>query len=171
MIECSGCHRQLPDWAQTCQFCGKDVRSVARPVATKQKVSGTVPGAPKWVLPTYYAIAAYFAIGGLLTLVFYFLGERDTSSVFDIVRPVSGGVNLLLGLGLLFRIELIRGVVNFVCGLNIIFGLLGLVGILLGMVFSGFYGFLMMLYQVFNIALNALMIFLIGETETRAPNL
>lgn len=76
-----------------------------------------------------------------------------------------------MGLGLLLRVEFIRGIINFFCGLRIICGLFKLAGTLIGALFSGPLALLSALFIVLDIATAALMVYLIGETEKYAPNL
>jgi hypothetical protein len=77
----------------------------------------------------------------------------------------------LVGLGLLLRIEIVRGVVNFFCALQLLRGLLGLAGTLLGMMFVGPYAIIYLLLNVIDISTAAFMIYLIGETDKSAPNI
>ncbi len=87
-----------------------------------------------------------------------------------ILGTVIGGFTLLVGIGLLARVEIARGIANFLAGLNLLFGLLGLAGSLIGSVVAGPLGLLLSLKGVLDIATRAFMIFLIGESEKRAPN-
>jgi hypothetical protein len=91
--------------------------------------------------------------------------------VFSFVSMAFDGFTVLLGIGLALRIELIRGIVNFFCGLRIFFGLLGLAGSVLGSMFAGPLAIIFILMNVVNIATAAFMIYLIGETDKFAPNI
>lgn len=74
-----------------------------------------------------------------------------------------------LGFGLALKIELIRGIVNFVAGLKLIFGLLGLAGSLMGMTFAGFLSLPFVIFEVVNIITAGMLLWLIGETDM-SPN-
>jgi len=76
-----------------------------------------------------------------------------------------GAVGVIIGLGLILRVEIIRGITNFFCGLNIIFGLFSLAGAVFGTLFAGALGLILILKVVIDIATNGFMIFLIGETD------
>ncbi len=104
-----------------------------------------------------------------LTCVPLFQGK--SVGMFSYLAIVLGAVTALFGVGLLARVELVRGIMNVFCGLQILFGLIGLVqSILVGTVF-GPLGLVMMFFDVLQIATAAFMIYLIGETDRAAPNL
>lgn len=170
MIQCPYCHNTLPDWSKSCQFCHADVTKVSRPAAPRQTEKPLLVPREKWVMPMYYAVATWFLIGGLLTMATAFT-QRSELGLFTSVLAAMGGVNVILGLGLAARVELIRGVVNFVCGLNIIFGLLSLPSAVMGTLFSGVLGAILTFRLLIDLVTNALMIYLIGETEKHAPNI
>lgn len=120
-----------------------------------------------WVWPVYYFIASFFVLNGIVGVLFGVgaIGKPDAFSL------VAGGVNLILGIGLIFRLEFIRGVVNVVCFLQ-----------MLGAAFSALQGFvlapltgpfaaLFLVLDVIQFCASGFMIFLIGETDKRAPNL
>ncbi len=52
-----------------------------------------------------------------------FLGQEMGFSFWTFVGIALSAFTALIGLGLLMKVEIARGVVNFLCGLNIIFGL------------------------------------------------
>ncbi len=92
-------------------------------------------------------------------------GGRHTS----LVSVVLGAVTGLIGLGLLLRVEAVRGIVNVFCFVDIALSLLSLAGSLLGSLVVGPIAILFMLSAIFDICTAGFMIFLIGETESGPP--
>ncbi len=186
MITCTGCHNTLPDWAQKCQFCGADVTKVARPVVVGNKPKAAAPSAT-WIMPVYYALCAYWIISGIghaaetyhvaITPVkVEFLGMKETmeapgfASFSAILGFLISGFRIIVGTGLAARLEFARGIANFLAGLSILFGILGLAGSLLSSMFTGPWGILLALLNTVDIVVGAMTIYLIGETEKNAPN-
>ncbi|MBM3494480.1 MAG: hypothetical protein FJX72_09210 [Armatimonadetes bacterium] len=164
MVKCPGCSATLPDGAQVCQFCGRalgppSVRLGRAPVG---KPADVMPGAPAWVKPVYNLIAGYWILNGAWgVLSDTALAGKDGP---NFVGAAFGALGALIGLGLLLRIDRIRGVVNFVCALQILFGILDVISaFLIGWP-------LMMFLAMFQVFTAGLMIFLIGETDTHGPN-
>lgn len=177
MIQCPKCAASLPDWAKTCQFCGGDTKSVARPVAA-QKYQNPAFQAPQWVWGAYYAVCVYFILGGVGGIFdtirmthMKLLGEEMGWTLGSYVGILINAIVIIFGIALMLRVEAARGIVNFVCGMRIIFGVFKLAGALIGSLFVGPLGLLLALWIVLDIATAALMIYLIGETEKSAPNL
>ena len=176
MIECPQCAAKLPDWTQACQFCQADTRGVIRAPAynafTSSNRSSFEP--PKWVWGAYYGISALYVVQGLYSVAMgiYEVSSPKShfSSFFATIELVIGAVTALLGLGLLARIEFVRGIINFFCGIQILLGILGLAGSVFGAMILGPLGLLMMFMNVLKIATAAFMIYLIGETDRAAPN-
>lgn len=186
MITCSGCHQTLPDWAQKCQFCGADVTKVARPVAVTAKSRPLTPTA-SWIWPVYYSLCAYWVISGMghaadtyhtaITPVkMEFMGIKETMEApgFGSFAAILGfGVSIfriVVGIGLAARLEFARGIANFLAGLSILFGVLGLAGSLIGTMFAGPWGLVLALMNTLDIVVGGMTIYLIGETEKNAPN-
>lgn len=175
MVTCPKCSATLPDWAKNCQFCGSDVRAVVRPVETSAKKNYGY-GPPKWVWAAYYAVSVYFILGGLADVMASimatsqkdFLGEPQGYSLGVILGIVFGAVSALVGIGLLLRIELARGIVNFICGMKIICGLASAGATIAGAMLFGPW---LLFIKVLDIVTAGFMIYLIGETEKSAPNL
>jgi hypothetical protein len=147
------------------------VSKAARPVAVQKKATAA-PGTPRWVWGVYYALAAYWMLEGLYQVVSGLLPafQGKDLAVFGVVGAALGLFSFLVGLGLAVNVDLARGVVNFFAGLRIIFGLFSLAGAVMGSVFAGLWGFLLVVLTVLDIAVAALTIYIIGETETRMPN-
>lgn len=186
MIACSGCHATLPDWAQKCQFCGTDVTKVARPVVAAKKPT-SLGTTPSWIWPVYYALCAYWVISGLghaaqtyhtavTPVKMEMFGVKETieapgfASFGAILGFAIAAFRIVVGIGLAARLEFARGIANFLAGLSIIFGVLGLAGSLIGTMFAGPWGLLLALLNTVDIISGAMTIYLIGETEKNAPN-
>ena len=122
-------------------------------------------GRPKWVYPAYYAIAGWFILSGLLAIVLVLTNKKLEDGFFKTILIVFPAVQMLLGLGLLAKIEFVRGIVNFFCGLSLVFGILGLLGSFGDILLLGAVGVLSVVRSVIDIATNAMMIYLIGETD------
>ncbi len=189
MIQCPNCHATLPDWAKTCQFCQSNTESVIRPTAPGSARNVHAFEAPKWVWGAYYGLAGYYILHGLYTVIssvmtLVAVKKADSTdqvsslkgmptmhdpmgmvSLFTYVAILIGVVSIVLGGGLMVRNNSARGVVNFFCGLNIIFGVFKLLGATLGALFSGLLGVFLMLLVVIDICVNGFMIYLIGETD------
>ena len=186
MIACSGCHNTLPDWAQKCQFCGADVTKVSRPAPVGKKPQTYAPS-PTWIWPVYYALCAYWIVSGLghgaetyhtaITPVkVEFLGIKQTMEApgffafWSIVGFALAAFRVVVGIGLAARIELARGIANFLSALSILFGLLGLVSSFTSAIFLGPWAILGIVINTVDIIVGAMTIYLIGETEKGAPN-
>lgn len=177
MIKCPSCQASLPAWSQVCQFCKADVSKVVRPAGVQVKKNSGRQVA-SWIWGAYYSLAVFYVLSGIYDIARTFalskekfMGEEIGLNFFSYIGIAIAAVTALVGLGLLFRVELARGVVNFLCGLQIIFGLFGLAGAVLGTLFAGAMGVVLVIVQVIQIAAAALMIYVIGETDRVAPNL
>lgn len=167
---CPTCNKQVLAGMATCQFCGSDLRGMA---PTQKKSIWVDPdshdvvhtgGKPKWVVPAYYVIASYFALSGIISLI-TLLTSKDKGEIFHTILMVMSGIQIVIGLGLIAKIEIIRGIVNFVCGLMLIRSLIGLLGSLGAIMVAGGWGFLILFWNLLDIVTNGLMIYLIGETD------
>lgn len=164
MVKCPGCGAILPDGAVTCQFCGKTVGGpppirLGRPASSR--TPAVSPGAPRWAGTAYNLIAVYWILSGAYSVLTALLLADKGAGV---VAAAFGLFPVAVGLGLILRIEFVRGIVNVLCGLQILFGIVGV----LGSFFAGHP--LGVLMSFFQIATAGFMIYLIGETETRPPN-
>ncbi len=101
--------------------------------------------------------------------------HHQPKNIFDSGGPnyflvVIGAIGVVWGIGLLAKIEFIRGITNVLCFLSIAVDLLSLVGYVLGAGLAAMLGgsllvVISMFATAFNIALNGLMIYLLGETD------
>ena len=173
-MTCPTCQKQIISGVPTCQFCGSDLRGMA-PAQGKRSIfidSDSyyvvhTGGKPGWVYPAYYIVASYFVLSGLGGALLTLLNHKAMTEggLFVYVGLAFNAVGVLLGLGLIAKIEIIRGIVNFVCGLSLIFGILGLLGSLGVVLTLGGLGVLMLIQNILDICMNAFMIYLIGETD------
>lgn len=173
-MTCPTCNRQVIAGVPTCQFCGSDLRGMA-PTQAKRSIfvdsdsyepvhSGGKPG---WVVPAYYIVSSYFIISGLLAILLTVTNKKEMADpgVFTWVSLAFSAMSVLLGLGLIAKIEIIRGIVNFVCGISLVFGIIGLLGSFGGILAFGLLGVVGLLRNVLDICMNAFMMYLIGETD------
>ncbi len=99
------------------------------------------------------------------------LTSKHPGGLFSSISIVFAVVTILVGIGLIARVELARGIVNVLCFLQILDGAFGLLG---GFIFSfaiPLIGALAMGMSLLKIALALAMVFVIGETESRAANI
>ena len=168
MIQCPNCKNTLPDAFTLCQFCGADVSKVPRAVAAPAQKTTSYQTA-NWVWVAYFGIAGYWLLGGAVDV---FRGIQALSKTdFAYFGIAFGAATAFVAIGLMLRAELVRGLVNILCWLRILFGALGLWGALIGSIFIGPLAIVFAVFSAFDIASGMLMIYLIGETEKSAPNL
>jgi hypothetical protein len=168
MQKCPGCQATLPPSAYACHFCGAQFgqappppRSLAAPV----RVGGRNE-APRWIWIAYFVVSAWWALNGVLGIL---QGVGVLEGGYPPISLTIGAFSLVVGLGLLARMEWARGVVNVLAFIQIVFGTIDLVLIF----FSGIGGLwgIVWLFQTFlEIGLAGLMIYVIGETDTRPPS-
>ena len=138
MIQCPGCGRTLPNGAVRCQFCGADLSNVARPRAAAP--ARKVKGPPTYIMTLYHVGAGWWILqGGRTVAVSLGILPEMMSALggafagFVIVAIVIGAIQALLGIGLMAKVELARGIVNVLCWINILLGLYSFI-FLFGMV-------------------------------------
>lgn len=188
MISCSGCQQTLPDWAQKCQFCGTDVTKVARPASAPKRSNAPLAAPAGWIYPVYYALCAYWIISGLghaaqsyhtavTPVKLEMFGMKETVEApglasFGFMLGIAiAAFRVVVGAGLAARLEFARGIANFLAGLSILFGLLGLAGSFIGALVLGPWAILGIVMNTVDIVVGGMTIYLIGETEKNAPNL
>ena len=133
MINCPKCNATLPDWAAKCQFCGNTFTPAPKRASANDEQE--TPGQSlnlKWVWPAYYGIAGWWIVSGLYDVISA-LTSRHPGSLFSTISIVFAVITLLVGVGLIARVELARGIVNVLCFLQILDGAFGMLG---GFVFS-----------------------------------
>ena len=173
-MTCPTCQKQVISGVPTCQFCGSDLRGMA-PAQAKRSIfidsdSYDVVhtgGKPGWVVPAYYIVCGYFVLTGVLRAILTLSNHRlmTEGGPLIYVSFAFDALSILFGLGLMLKIEVIRGIVNFVCGISLIFGLFGLLGSLGSVLTLGGLGVLFLIQNVLDICTNGFMMYLIGETD------
>lgn len=176
MIQCPQCKNTLPDWVNVCQFCQTDVSQVARSGVADDvgRHGGKLPDKTIWGL--YYAISAMWLINGATTIIDAlrpkkFLGETVPPGAWEYAMAAIGGVTIIIGIGLLCKLEIVRGVVNVLSGLNLLFGILGLIGSLMSIMVVGAFGLLFVFADLLRIIVAGATIWIIGETQSRVSNI
>lgn len=160
MIQCPKCQSTLPDWATTCQFCGTDVGKVVRPPTVQKLKKAYAYGPAPWVWVVYYIIAGWWVASGGFHIVREFTAAKEPS----VIVPIVCGIQVLLGLGLLFRVEIARGIAHFFAWVEIFFGALGILGALGLMLLWPLAGGMLILLGLIDIVSAGLLIYVIGET-------
>lgn len=140
----------------TCQFCGADTSKVERPKEVKAQ-TGYI--ASPSIQKAYTAVSIYWAASGLLQAV---LGVSN-GSFFNIIVGV---FHLVVGIGMVARLNVFRGIAHFLCWVRLVIGLCFVVGGLLGTNFFGPISFITVGIGIQDAVVAALMIYLIAETNT-----
>lgn len=168
MIKCPKCNATLPDGSGYCQFCKATfVPLDPLPKAAKDDDTGIAPQ-PNWVWPAYRGISIWWIVSGLYGVVSSLLtaGEAGPNVLFIALE----GLTAIIGIGLIFNVGFIRKLVNIVCFLQILGGVLSVAVVIFSPHIKGILGLIALLIQALDIAFAVLMIYLLGETETQAPN-
>jgi hypothetical protein len=98
------------------------------------------------------------------------MGAGLLSDSRNVIRVVVGALLIIVGLGLLFRVRILRGVAHILCWLALADGAWSvLVGLTVGTLAFGPISFIFVIFAILRVALSAFMIYLIGETETYYP--
>ena len=125
-------------------------------------------GQPKWVWPAYYSICAYFILTGLVGVIMTAISisrAKDGVGIFDYVSLVVGAITALIGIGLVAKVDFVRGIVNIFCWIQIVSSVLGAASLLLAGLILGPFAILMAFWRLIDAVTAGLMIFLIGETD------
>lgn len=166
MNRCPRCQQVLPDWQDKCQFCGAQV--LPAPGTGWGGQAGTQGSKPApWVWFAYYAVCGYFVISGLVGLWNYYFaqpGNRDPGSTISLGVGI---ITALGGLGLALRIEVVRGIANVLGFIKMIMGGLRILDMVMCGWLFGPSALIHIFWGALDIATGGLIIFLIGETDTR----
>jgi hypothetical protein len=147
-----------------CQFCGVDTSGVERQVESpRERPGGYV--APAWIWKLYNAVAAYWIVAGLFTAA-AFSGVFGGRSSFFFVAV--GFFWAIVGVGLLARVELARGLANVLSFFKILLAIWGIVQLIVFPFSSGPSALISLILCALDIVSAGLLIFLIGETESHA---
>lgn len=129
----------------------------------QRKDSGSTSG-PQWVWSLYYIIAGWWILNGAWNGI-QALTDMSLGLSMSVAVLLVSLLMMVVGIGLIARVEAARGAVNILCWLQILMGSLQL---LFGLMTSSTQGILM---SVIMIGMAILMLFVLGETETHAPNI
>jgi ribosomal protein S27E len=165
-IQCPSCDMILKDTTENCPGCGASTIHLAR---STRDITGFSYGGPvpPFAWPLYYVISAYWVLSGIAAIAFSAM-SKDGIDIFSAMCP---GFQVLLGIGLLLRLEIFRGIVNFLCWCSILGGLFTVIGSLLGMSVFGAMAIPFLLMGLLQIVTSALMIWVIGLTQTRVNDI
>ncbi len=171
MNRCPRCQRVVPDWQAQCQFCGAQISPIQGKGGASHARARRRLGPAPWVWFAYYAVCVYFIISGLINIVnYYSLPPPDRTPLSTIALGI-GVVTALGGLGLALHIEIVRGIANVLAFIKMIMGGITIVN----MVFCGWvlgpFALIPLFFGALDVATGGLLIFLIGETDTRTPDI
>ncbi len=172
-IQCPKCQQWLALTASVCQFCGTDVSRVPRPVVpVKQRVRGaTSRHNMKLVWRLYYFFSALWMFDGLRVVIAFLVPTLDEFASgnpfasWGIAGMLIGIINMLIGLGLILKVERIRGAANFLCGMNLLSSLVGLGMAILVSGALGIWGLVSVFISMLYVVLYGAQIWVIGETD------
>ncbi len=128
-------------------------------------------GKPKWVDSAYIVVCCYFIVMGLVNIAQVLVAvskikEGDVASTLMWVGVGIYSLQILFGIALLAKAEWVRNLTTYICGIRILYGLMNLLPAL-AMTATGFWGFMGFLGVLFDLITNAMMIYLIGETDRK----
>lgn len=126
--QCPKCGQTLPGWAGGCQFCGTQFAvGYARP--TGPQVTTRVDNRMSWKEVAYYVFAViWFALGAFHLLQGFGVipMSDDTPQAVTTIAIVFGAIDLAVGLGLLFSVEIVQTIAFWWSVRGVLFSLLGL---------------------------------------------
>ncbi|MEI7577334.1 MAG: hypothetical protein WCK51_10605 [Armatimonadota bacterium] len=128
-------------------------------------------GKPKWVDPAYNVVCIYFIVMGLINIIQVLVAvskikEGDIAGALTWIGVGIYSLQVLFGIALLTKAQWVRDLTTYVCGVRIIFGLMNLLPAL-ALTATGFWGFMGFIGVLFDLITNAMMIYLIGETDRK----
>ena len=171
MVTCPNCRSTLPDWVQRCHKCNTDLSQEVR-THTPRTEPGARSSKPEkrigWIL--YYVFSVLWIFDGARVIIatLGFMKENGTGSPFaswGIIGTVIGVANVSIGVGLILRVEFLRGVANFLCGLNLLGAGFGVVGAILVAPVLGAVGLVAVVISILYCLVYGLQIWAIGETD------
>ena len=177
-IVCPSCKSQVPAGFGQCQFCQASLANVARPMQDKKGMfayedghTQSYFGKPKWIEPAYVVVCCYFIVMGLINIAQVLIEvskikEAELASTLTWVGVGIYSFQILFGIALLAKAEWVRNLTTYICGIRILYGLMKLLPAL-ALTATGFWGFLVFLGILFDLITNAMMIYLIGETDRK----
>jgi len=125
----------------------------------------------KLVWRLYYFFSALWMFDGLRVVIAFLVPTLDEFAAgnpfasWGIAGMLVGLINMLIGLGLIFKVERIRGAANFLCGMNLLSSLVGFGMSILISGAMGLMGLLGVFFGMFYVVLYGAQIWVIGETD------
>lgn len=172
MFPCPSCGKTLPPSALTCQFCGANVGKVPR-----QRDPSDVTGhgvKKEYIWTAYYLLAAFWLVGAIWSILDVLVvtpaqmgAKYEGHNAFTYAIAGFAGIRAIVALGLIFKVELVRAVVNFFAFLGLAGAFLRLIGSLLSIALFGPIGLLFVVLAIIDMAINAGIMWVIGETDSR----
>lgn len=172
MFPCPSCRKTLPPSAATCQFCGANVGKVPR-----QRDPSDITGhgvKKEYVWTMYFLLSAFWLAGAAWTILDVLVitpnqmgAKFEGHGVIEYAIAGFGGIRAIIALGLLFKVELVRAVVNFFAFLGLAIAFFELIGSLLNIAIFGPIGLVFVILAILDMAINAGIMWVIGETDSR----
>lgn len=167
-IVCPKCNQTLPGWATTCQFCNTPLpANTVRPVAAAAAARNYSVNDRSWQEVAYTIMSAIMALNGIYSIASG-LGAFGSVGASP-VGVVVGGIDMVLGVGLICHQSWAQGVINVFAWLNLAVGLITMVTTipLMASVGSSLHvgGGVILLaiaFTVYNVIYWGFMIYLIG---------
>ncbi|HVT14076.1 MAG TPA: tetratricopeptide repeat protein [Fimbriimonadaceae bacterium] len=122
-VPCPACKRPVMEWAAICPHCNTQIK------ALPSQFAGRMDALPKvvWQDIAYYVVAALLTLQAVIPLVIT-MATKGPDQLFTGFAGVANVVNLvtaLLGIGLLFKVDLIMYITKILCYINGFFLILG----------------------------------------------
>ena len=156
MLTCPNCGATLPISSTHCQFCNQNLAQ--RPKSAGLFAQPAI-GPAKWIWPAYFAVASLWVLQGIAT-VFTALRSEDGT-----LTGLIGIFGIIVGFGLICKIELVRGIANVLSFVKIAGGALSIATGLIAMGTMGWIGLVFLAFGVMDVVTGGLMVYLIGETD------
>lgn len=178
MIKCPNCGQTIPASNAICQFCQHaipvNLRGAVPKPNYKQDDDSLEAGSglpPEKVWKIYAFLAWFWILSAVWELIFGLLvtplmsGNDFEFTIFHGVFVLFGLIQMIFGIGLLAKWEGVRRFVTALCCIRIVFGLMALFANLASIIVFGVFGLIAVIMKVFDLGVNAAMIWSINETE------
>jgi hypothetical protein len=116
-------------------------------------------GPAKWIWPAYYAVATWWVLQGIASVLAAIKSDDGT------LTGLIGIFGIIVGFGLICKIEIVRGITNILSFLKIAGGALTILMALIAMGTLGWIGVIVLAFGVMDVVTGGLMVYLIGETD------
>lgn len=128
MATCPSCKRQVAEWAAVCPHCNTQIKAVHGRFMDPNTIPNSV-----WQDWAYYVCASLICVHGLYyTVASVLFGqalERKAAGLGGLASfaVYIGVIELLLGIGLLFKNELVMTITKYLLYVSLFFGVIGFV--------------------------------------------